>query len=791
MRKVSLAGFGLVLVLPLAAANLDFRGAVIVIPSNASAPERKAAAMLSEEIEKRTQLRMKVQTQAPDGPAFVLGRIDQIKLVTSQLAGAPDKAEGFTFRSSSEGSKPLAVATGYDDRGVVFGTGYLLRQLRMSRQRVELEPGMNLTTSPVIPVRGHQLGYRPKTNAYDAWSVPIWDQYIRELAIFGTNTIELIPPRSDDADDSPHFPLTKIDMMAEMSRIGSEYGIDVSVWYPAMDKDYSDAATVEFALKEWGEVFKRLPRIDVIFVPGGDPGSTQPKYLMALLEKQTVNLHKYHPKAQMWMSPQGFNQTWMEEFLAIMKTEPAWLSGVVFGPQMRMSLPELRARIPKRYPIRLYPDITHSLSSQFPVPDWDFAYAQTEGREVINPRPLAEAAIFRAFRPYFQGFVSYSEGCNDDVNKFVWSALGWNPDANVKDILTEYGRFFMGDQVADGFAQGLLALERNWKGPLLTNTGVETTLEQFRQMEASATPQLRSSWRFQEALYRANYDAFLQARLRTETEQEKRALGELGMAKTHGSAAAMTAAEQALDADMLTRSARDLRSRTFELAEALFQSIRMQLSVTRYEAIAISRGANLDAIDYPLNNRIWLETRFAEIRQLKTEPERLAKLEEIINWTNPGPGGFYDDLGNAAAQPHLVIGEAFDKDPELRHTAFIGWGNPSPGRGGRVSTYDQAETLFDEPLRMKYTDLDPTAQYKVRVSYGAGRGKIRLVANGKTQVHDYMDKQTLPLISEFEIPREATGSGTLTLEWTRPQGGGGAGGGNQVSEVWLIREGNK
>jgi hypothetical protein len=786
-----LASLGAVLALPLAAANLDFRSAVIVIPSNPSTPERKAAAMLSEEVEKRTQLRLKVQTQAAEGPAFVLGRADQLKSIAPQLAGAPDKAEGFTFRSAPEGSRAVAVATGYDDRGVVFGTGYLLRQLRMGRQRLELESGLNVTTSPQIPVRGHQLGYRPKTNAYDAWSVPIWDQYIRELAIFGTNTIELIPPRSDDADDSPHFPLTKIDMMAEMSRIANEYAVDVSVWYPAMDKDYSDPATVEFALKEWAEVYRRLPRIDVIFVPGGDPGSTQPKYLMALLEKQTASLHKYHPKAQMWMSPQGFNKEWMEEFLSIMKTEPAWLSGVVFGPQMRMSLPELRARIPKRYPIRLYPDITHSLSSQFPVPDWDFAYAQTEGREVINPRPLAEATIFRAFRPYFQGFVTYSEGCNDDVNKFIWSGLGWNPDANVKDLLTEYSRFFMGDQVAESFAQGLFALERNWKGPLLTNTGVETTLEQFRQMEASATPQLRLNWRFQQAVYRANYDAFLQARLRTETEQEKRALGELAMAKTRGSTAAITAAEQALDADMLSRSARELRSRVFELAEALFQSIRMQLSVTRYQAIAIGRGGNLDAIDYSLNNRMWTENRFAEIRQLKTEAERLLKLDEIVNWTNPGPGGFYDDLGNAAAQPHLLIGEGFDKDPELRHTAFIGWGNPPPNRGGRVSTYDQAETLFDEPLRMRYTDLDPTAQYEVRVSYGAARGKIRLLASGKTLVHDYVDKPTLPPVAEFEIPREATKTGTLTLEWTRPEGRGGAGGGNQVSEVWLVCQGKK
>ena len=110
-----------------------------------------------------------------------------------------------------------------------------------------------------------------------------------------------------------------------------------------------------------------------MFVPGGDPGHTQPKHLMALLERQTASLHKYHPSAQMWMSPQGFTKPWMDEFYAILKTEPAWLSGVVFGPQVRDSLPVLRASVPARYPIRHYPDITHSLRSQYPVQDWDIA----------------------------------------------------------------------------------------------------------------------------------------------------------------------------------------------------------------------------------------------------------------------------------------------------------------------------------------------------------------------------------------------------------------------------------
>ena len=363
------------------------------------------------------------------------------------------------------------------------------------------------------------------------------------------------------------------------------------------------------AVKEWTEVYRKLPRIDAIFVPGGDPGHTEPKYLLALLKKQSASLRRYHPHAQVWVSPQSFDKAWLEEFYSLLDEQPAWLTGVVYGPQVRVSIAEMRARIPKRYPIRFYPDITHSWRSEFPVPDWDEALATTEGREVINPRPLDESTIFHYFQPYITGFVSYSEGCNDDVNKFIWSSLGWNPDADIKDILRDYSHFFIGPRSAEGFASGLLSLEQNWRGPLLSNYGVDVTLQQFQTLETEATPQQKLSWRFQEALYRAYYDAFIRSRLLTETRQEELALSELQRFHTIG-LDALNRAENILDTDMLTPMARQYRARVFELAEALYQSIHMQLSVVRYKAIGLERGANLDAIDFALNNRVWLKNRF-------------------------------------------------------------------------------------------------------------------------------------------------------------------------------------
>ena len=737
------------------AGALDLKNATVV-----AKPNLKAVTVLVEEVEKRTGIRWPVAPSA-----------NGVRIEVAEHAARP--AEG--YRIEVRGNS--VQVTGNDARGVLFGVGRLLRELRMDRGSVGIPDGWSETSAPTYRLRGHQLGYRPKTNSYDGWSVPVWDQYIRDLAIFGTNAIELIPPRSDDAADSPLFPLPPMRMMTEMSRLANEYGLDVWIWYPAMDADYTDPKTVGAALKEWGDVFRKLPRVDAVFVPGGDPGHTEPKVLMAFLEKQTTVLHRYHPRAQMWVSPQGFDQAWLEEFYAILKTRPAWLTGVVYGPQIRDTLAQVRAAVPKRYPIRHYPDITHSRQCQYPVPDWDAAYSVTEGREVINPQPMGEAEIFRRTAPSTIGFITYSEGCNDDVNKFVWSALGWNPDKNVEEILRQFGRYFIGGRYGESFARGLLELERDWKGPLAANAGVEETLARFQELERDATPQMLANWRFQQALYRAYYDAYTRRRLAYETDLERQAMGALEKAGESGAVRAMADAETILHKAVTDRVAPDLRQRVFELAEALFQSIRMQLSVSRYKAISVDRGATLDTLDAPLNNRLWLEQRFRELRSASGEPGRVAGLREILHWTDPGPGGFYDDLGDLTLQPHLV------RNPDT----LVGFG---PQGTRRHSWWDNAESRYDAPVRMHYDGLDPTARYSIRVTYAGEnpRRKIKLVAGERWEVHGFIEKPAPVRPLEFDIPHEATEHGQLDLSWYGEPGLGGNGRACQVSEVWLIRK---
>ncbi len=570
---------------------LDLSRAVVV-------SQQKAAVMLVEEVEKRTQIRWPVAQARPSA---------SVPVIEVRLGGA-GQPEGYRIRVAGG----AVSVVGNDARGVLFGVGRLLRALRMSKGAISIADDFSVTTAPKYPLRGHQLGYRPKTNSYDGWTVPMWEQYIRDLAVFGRNAIELIPPRSDDAADSPHFPLPPMEMMVEMSRLADEYGLDVWIWYPAMDRDYSDPKTVESALDEWGEVFKKLPRIDAVFVPGGDPGHTQPKYLMALLEKQTAEPAPLPSQG----ADVGFAAGLQPGVDGRVPRHPQdGATGVAERHRVRAAGARELCRscasaVPKRYPIRHYPDITHSRQCQYPVPDWDPAYALTEAREVHQPAAGgAGRASSALLQPYTIGFLTYSEGCNDDVNKIVWSALGWDPEADVVERPARVQPLLHRRALRRRFRPGPAGAGAKLAGPLLANAGVYTTLAAIPGHGAKpASPQDLLNWRFQQALYRAYYDAYIRSRLIDETALEEQAMEQLRAAPQTGSLAAM-ARGRSHPGPRRRRSgaASDWRARVFELAEALYQSIRMQLSVARYKAIAVGRGANLDTIDMPLNNRLWLK----------------------------------------------------------------------------------------------------------------------------------------------------------------------------------------
>ena len=789
------------------AQSTDFSKTSIFLPIKKNIQLQKAVQVMQEEIQKRTDILLPLTEKLTS---------KNKQIIAICIEGQPDRFQD-TYKAAinklpATGKDGYKIAftddhsiiiAGHDERGALYGVGRLLRIMEMRTGRILVPGDLNISSTPAYPIRGHQLGYRPKTNAYDAWSVAQFDSYIRDLAIFGANSIEIMPPRTDDDFTSVNMKLPAIKMIAEQSRICKEYGLDVWMWYPNMGKDYHSVDSIRRELDEREKVFSVLPKLDALFVPAGDPGDLQPDELFSWLEKEAVVLRKYHPNAKIWVSPQVFKPSaeWYRKFYQHVNRQYDWFGGIVYGPWIKTPLPEVKKLINPSVQIRLYPDITHSFSCQYPVPDWDISFAMTLGRECINPRPEDEKYIHNLYANLAQGSISYSEGTNDDVNKMVWSDQDWNPSTPVLETLRDYARYFIGPDYTEGVAQGLMSLEQNFRGPLLSNDQVQRTFQQWQDMEKNAPARVLSNPRFQSGLIRAYFDAYIQRRLIYETHLERQARNILESAKISVSYPAITNARNTLALANEKPVSPELKHRCYVLADSLFRSFGAQLTIEKHHAMS-GRGNFIDNIDIPLNDALWILDHLNTIEKLPDENERLTAIDKMLHRTDPGPGGFYDNFGSPSAWKRVKAKKTWAEDPgslESPRVSFgvgltgVDWVHEIVAEGFEGQTtplawMNQINTLYDTPLEMEYNNLDPKAEYTLKIAYtGRFRSNMKLVADG-VMIHDFIRMGTEPLF-EFSLPKEVTKDGKVRFTWTCGTDDGGEGErGSQVAEIWLIKK---
>ena len=755
------------------------RATIVVRAGTLPEGERTAASMLVDEISKRCGVRLQVSASWPSGGAVIA--------ITSQAqvagwkrqppGGAELRAEGYRLVTERNSGSPVVWITGADARGALFGAGRLLREIDWARGSFWLNGTLDVETSPAYAIRGHQLGYRAQANSYDAWDPAQFEQYIRELTWFGVNSIEGIP--FQDERPTPVMKYSRREMNKAIGEICHRYGLDYWLWLPA-DFDLRDIAARDKLIGQCRELYQDCPAVAGIFFPGGDPGSNPPELVLPFLEDLGRQVLPIHPASRIWLSLQWFNATQIDSiYQYIERQAPKWFAGLVAGPSSPPEGPT-RRRLPKQYKLRLYPDLTHNKLCQYEVPEWDQAYALTLGREAINPRPAEFAAIHNRFAPLSDGFISYSDGIHDDVNKAIYSALSWDPGREVRDILIDYSRAYFHPGVAIAAADAILALERNWHGPLAANGAVEATLATWSDL-ASKAPQLAGNWRWQMSLLRANYDAFVRRRLIREglLESEANHL----MAAAGDPETAMAAATKVLNRAVNQPESPELRKRIVDLCDQLFRSIGLQTSVPKYHAIGAERGAVLDFVDYPLNNRWWLEDEFRKIRALPSAADQRRRLHELAAWENPGPGSFYDNVGNIAKSPHVVrAGFDLAGAGSLREvdTTFWWW---DQGKSRARLTWQ----VTAWPVAMIYEDLDEHGKYVVQSS---GYGQALLRINGELVKPD-RDGKEMGETKEFPVDPKFLKGGRLVLTWDPPKNEGHLNWRqkSRLAEVWLIKRG--
>lgn len=236
--------------------------------------------------------------------------------------------------------------------------------------------------------------------------------------------------------------------------------------------------------------------------------------------------------------------------------------------------------------------------------DWHYAYASTLSREAINPRPSEYRLIHRLTKQYVCGSVSYSEGVNDDVNKFVFGALDFDPDADLREILRDYARAFFPGEDCEKIVDVIFGMEQSWNGDPAENWSVENVYRALIEMKSD---KLMKNWRYVLFLFRASCDKIVRDRRIFELDL-------IDDARTQIRKGNIELAKEILSTDF-DEEYKDLRAELFPLAEKLFNLIGMQLDVEHFGGMNVERGCVLDTIDMPVTDRNYL------LNKIKSHPD--------------------------------------------------------------------------------------------------------------------------------------------------------------------------
>ena len=710
-----------------------------------TADEVKAAELFAEEINVRTGKRP--EFSADSSTANFIFKTDESV-----------SRDGYRIVCSSD--YVTVFASGI--RGFIYGFGMFLRKIVPVCGVPVLTEDISGEYVPDKSIRGHQIGYRTTPNTYDAWSYDDYRRYYLDMMYFGSNIVEHIPYERGVSKRNRLMKYDEEEFLVKASKMADEFDLDVSLWHPN-----NDGETVEFAAERRGKLYNTIPRLNVVFPPGGDPGEFGADEFVLRCKEISKALKKVRPNAQMWPSAQQPHSQpdWGEVFVSEMEKLPDEIDGVITGPNHAFDLETLRRRLPSKYPIRLYPDITHNVRCEYPVhfdrDDWHFALTTCLSRECTNPRPREYRQIHRLTRRYVVGSVSYSEGITDDVNKMVWADMDFFPDCDLRTTLLDYSRLFFYGADAEEIADGILALEINWQCDPAENPTIDRTLETFEMLN-SKYPFLAENWRFVQLHMRAKCDWIIRHRRLFELDLIRLAEKEIEIGNIEN-------AKEILNADYDAKYKKERKDIT-EMCAKLFDLIGLQTDIENYCADNWERGAILETIDLPVTDRKFLLS--------KLENADADGMKRIINRNKVRSDEYYFSVALNGLEECGVSQEGY---------VYMNFQGDRPN----VNTGEMPVCMFkvydNLTFKCKVGGLDYDGDYRLKITYMSKKDEDsvshKITANGVEiykgaqfggEKDEAFDREMLPNgfeTASYVIPKNVIHNGCVDLEFSEPEMG--------------------
>ena len=204
----------------------------------------------------------------------------------------------------------------------------------------------------------------------------------------------------------------------------------------------------------------------------------------------------------------------------------------------------------------------------------------------------------------------------------------------------------------------------------------------------------------------------IQAKLQHELQVEAAVLAIAARAADGDTQAAQHALAQPW-AGASARTAKAWRLRAFELAFAINKSLG---GGGHWGGMAVLQSQDptlgLVTIDTPLSDSAYLKAELKEIANLPTEEAKHIALQGIgRGWADPGPGGYYDQLGAIPRSPRLSSGFGDRADPQFLYAPLVSYDEggaeeaPLTGSSQRISWYSYAQAYWNASVSLQYTGL--------------------------------------------------------------------------------------
>jgi hypothetical protein len=573
--------------------------AVIVVGQKCDDLEHKVAKIFQDKIKERMQCKVKIvnlenlgrnndkhKTVIIIGSATVNDILREsvekgkVKIPTLDYPGP----EGFVLKTLSQGNLFYVFVAGSDSRGTLYGVGKLLREVQFEEKSIVV-PELDIVDKPVQQIRATLFAIHIQDVGYKLWSRDDFERYIQELALWGMNTVFYIPlqfgQRTESIWNGTEREKATWQICMDIPRIAKSLGLDVGIYlgindvFPGQASQFkkakrglsqyiiimpeqahicpSDPKARALILDLRERLFEKLPYIDFMYIPTTDYGGCAcddcrpylKKTYFALVKDITERLRKHHPNANVIVSTQMISREGLEKvFCKYLQEKPTWVNYVACSMGFAFTIEELLSRIPPRYKILLYPDITmrdswgdcgatpwvkefnYTLERSW---DWVAAAIREERIEIwYYPggvgRALPLAYDFDTMGDKVSGSFTYSEGVHDDIAKIIWLQKNWTPTKDVIEILREYCQYYYGQAVLDNVVQAILKMENisdyrtrkkshnpkliDFDNPTIVDNALDT-VELLKKVEKRMQISSVNSWRWKILMLRAKIDTLI------------------------------------------------------------------------------------------------------------------------------------------------------------------------------------------------------------------------------------------------------------------------------------------